>query len=118
MHEVYTHRVKFNCDKYNMSLTTESNKKNHKKVFGGIATDNPDQRKCFNISINKSNIASNAAGQRQQVTETVASLLEQHQALRQLQQNFIFYKYGLTPKKVQNTRRGEVLPVLTALSRS
>ena len=80
MHEVSTHKVKFKCDKCNMSLSSESNKKNHEKVCGGIATENPDQRICFkcNKSINKSNIARhirtcNAAGQRQQiVTETVA----------------------------------------------
>ena len=59
MHEVSSHKVIFNCDKCNMSFKTESNKKNHQKVCGGVAADRPDQRKCnkCNKSISVSNIA-------------------------------------------------------------
>ena len=59
MHEASSHKVIFYCDKCNMSFKTESNKKNHQKVCGGLAADRPDQRKCnkCNKSISVSNIA-------------------------------------------------------------
>ena len=44
MHEVSSHKVKFKCDKCNLSLATESNKKNHEKVCGGEAAADPEMQ--------------------------------------------------------------------------